>query len=146
MAGRHDPRQRCKDADEVLIRRHRDRIYRIALRMLGIRTAPRRRAGRDHPALDSAGLVHQRRHIHVALPHGHQRRLNHHGRAYRIGPLTETDHSSAAGADDAVNTRHQVQAALAAKHSPQEMCVMRMPRPLALREKFLAVIQSLARV
>ena len=104
------------EAYEVLIRRHRDRIYRIALRMLGNR----------HDAEDVAQDVIIQLWTAVAGFTGAatfttwlyrivvNRCLNHQRRPHRIRPLTEADHPSAAGADDAVIARQRAQATLAA--------------------------------
>jgi RNA polymerase sigma-70 factor, ECF subfamily len=104
------------EAYEVLIRRHRDRIYRIALRMLGNR----------HDAEDVAQDVIIQLWTAVAGFTGAatfttwlyrivvNRCLNHQRRPHRIRPLTEADHPSAGGADDAVIDRQRAQATLAA--------------------------------
>lgn len=103
------------DAYEVLIRRHRDRIYRIALRMLG----------NPHDAEDIAQDVIIQLWTAVAGFTGAatfttwlyrlvvNRCLNHKRRARRTTPLTEADHPPAVGVDEAVIARQRAQATMA---------------------------------
>jgi RNA polymerase sigma-70 factor (ECF subfamily) len=103
------------EAYEVLIRRHRDRIYRIALRMLG----------NPHDAEDIAQDVIIQLWTAVAGFTGAarfttwlyrlvvNRCLNHQRRARHTRPLTEADHPPAVGVDDAVIARQRAQAMMA---------------------------------
>jgi len=103
------------DAYEVLIRRHRDRIYRIALRMLG----------NPHDAEDIAQDVIIQLWTAVAGFTGAarfttwlyrlvvNRCLNHKRRASRTTPLTEADHPPAVDVDEAVIARQRAQAMMA---------------------------------
>ncbi|WP_037058021.1 RNA polymerase sigma factor [Pseudonocardia asaccharolytica] len=104
------------EAYEVLIRRHRDRIFRIALRMLG----------NPHDAEDVTQDVIIQLWTAVAGFTGNatfttwlyrivvNRCLNRRRHTHRIQPLSEADHPSAAGADEAVLARQRAQATLAA--------------------------------
>lgn len=103
------------EAYEVLIRRHRDRIYRLALRTLG----------NPHDAEDIAQDVLIQLWTAVAGFTGAarfttwlyhlvvNRCLNHQRRARHTRPLTEADHPPAAGADEAVIVRQRAQAMMA---------------------------------
>jgi RNA polymerase sigma-70 factor (ECF subfamily) len=104
------------DAYEALIRRHRDGIYRIALRMLGNR----------HDAEDVAQEVIIQLWTAVVGFNGAatfntwlyrvvvNRCVNRQRRAHCIRPLTDVDHPSAPGADEAVIARLRAQATVAA--------------------------------
>jgi RNA polymerase sigma-70 factor (ECF subfamily) len=104
------------EAYEALIRRHRDRIYRIALGMLGDR----------HDAEDVAQEVIIQLWTAAAGFNGTatfttwlyrvvvNRCVNRRRRARCNRPLTDADHPSAPGADEAVIARQRAQATLAA--------------------------------
>jgi RNA polymerase sigma-70 factor, ECF subfamily len=103
------------DAYEVLIRRHRDRIYRIALRMLG----------NPHDAEDiaqdviiqlwtaAAGFTGAAQFTTWLYRLVVNRCLNHKRRARRTTPLIEADHPPVAGVDEAVIARQRAQAMMA---------------------------------
>lgn len=103
-------------AYEVLVRRHRDRIYRIARNMLGD----------PHDAEDVAQEVAIQLWSAVAGFAGAStfttwlyrivinRCLNHRRRKHRTRPITDADHPVVAGPEDAVLSQERAQAALAA--------------------------------